>query len=223
MLNPLHDVALPMGRHAILPGRGVHDVDRIMGERELATMLTSGLERAKGSYVLVLQLAETKRLSVGKLGTFAFPTGLYLYFGSALNGLAGRVRRHLRQDKKAHWHVDALTAEAEVVEVAWVLGADRYECSWARAAVEHAGATIPARGFGSSDCHCSSHLVYLGQVLSGERASERWRSVLDTLPRSTRMHQGLPAGRQGCPPMTDATYARTRDKESLKKPREGRS
>ncbi|HLC29378.1 MAG TPA: GIY-YIG nuclease family protein, partial [Dehalococcoidia bacterium] len=114
--------------------------------REKATMRTGDLARAKGSYVLVLHLAETKLLTVGKLGTFAFPTGFYLYFGSALNGLAGRIRRHLRQDKKMHWHVDALTAEAEVMEVAWVLGADRYECSWAKAAVEHAGATIPARG-----------------------------------------------------------------------------
>jgi len=163
-----------------------------MDVREKATMGTGDNARAKGSYVLVLHFAETKCLTVGKLGTFAFPTGLYLYFGSALNGLAGRIRRHLRQDKKVHWHVDALTPEAEVVEVAWALGAYRYECSWARAAVERAGATIPARGFGSSDCHCPSHLVYLGQVLPGERTSERWRRVLEALPRSTRMHQGLP-------------------------------
>src|SRR3989338_9080093 len=98
----------------------------MMDEREKVTTCTGDLARVKGSYVLILQLAETKRLTVGKLGTFAFPTGLYLYFGSALNGLRSRIQRHLRKHKKSHWHVDALTAQAAVVEVAWVPGTHRY-------------------------------------------------------------------------------------------------
>ena len=54
----------------------------------------------KGSYVLVLKLEEDKRLTIGRLGTFEFPAGLYLYCGSALNGLEARVRRHLRQGQE---------------------------------------------------------------------------------------------------------------------------
>ncbi len=115
----------------------------------------------KGSYILVLQLEAATRLGVGKLGTFDFPAGWYLYCGSAFNGLESRVRRHLRQDKKYHWHIDFLTTAAAVSQVWWTEGAERRECSWAGTARDHPGATLPVPGFGSSDCRCDSHLVYL--------------------------------------------------------------
>lgn len=111
--------------------------------------------------MLRLWLPEKKQLTVGKLGTFEFPPGEYLYFGSALNGLEGRIRRHLRRDKQQHWHIDYLTAVASVVGVWWATGAERRECSLARAALDLEGAQMLARGFGSSDCRCQSHLAYL--------------------------------------------------------------
>ncbi len=112
----------------------------------------------KGSYVLVIDLVEETRLTVGRLGTFEFPAGLYFYFGSALNGLEARIRRHLRRDKKRHWHVDHLTAVAPVVEVWWVGSEERWECRWAESIVAQGGGVV-ARGFGSSDCRCPTHLV----------------------------------------------------------------
>ena len=115
----------------------------------------------KGSYVLVLHLSQDRRLEVGKLGRFEFPSGYYLYFGSALNGLAGRIRRHLRREKKLHWHIDFLTAVAPVVQVWWVAREERCECHWSRAALGHRGARATARGFGASDCRCPTHLVQL--------------------------------------------------------------
>ncbi len=122
----------------------------------------------KGSYVLVLHLSQDRRLEVGKLGRLQFPSGYYLYFGSALNGLAGRIRRHLRREKKLHWHIDFLTYVAPVVQVWWVAGEERCECVWARAALSHPGATAPARGFGSSDCRCPTHLVQLSSWAEAE-------------------------------------------------------
>ena len=115
----------------------------------------------KGSYALVLHLQEERRIRVGRLGSFSFPAGHYLYFGNAMNSLKGRVNRHLRADKKRRWHVDYLTAEAEIEEV-WV-AADgvRRECQWTSLALEHVGPETPVAGFGSSDCRgCISHLVY---------------------------------------------------------------
>jgi len=53
---------------------------------------------AKGSYVLVVRLEEAASITVGKLGPQAFPKGYYLYFGSALNGLEGRIQRHVRTE-----------------------------------------------------------------------------------------------------------------------------
>ena len=113
---------------------------------------------AKGSYILVLDLADDTRLAIGRLGTFEFPAGLYLYCGSALNGLEARIRRHLRRDKKHHWHIDYLAAVAPVVEVWWVVDEERWECRWAEA-ITGQGGLVVAKGFGSSDCRCPSHLL----------------------------------------------------------------
>lgn len=112
----------------------------------------------KGSYVLVLVLAEDTRLTIGWLGTFEFPAGLYFYCGSALNGLEPRIRRHLRREKKRHWHIDHLTAVAPVLEVWWISDGERRECRWAKALADHGGEVV-VRGFGSSDCRCPSHLL----------------------------------------------------------------
>ena len=117
----------------------------------------------KGSYILVLELAGKQRLTVGKLGTFSLAAGYYLYFGSARNGLESRVRRHLRPDKKLHWHIDSLTGVATPRQVWWSVGAERRECPWALQAGEGSGISgiyVPIPKFGSSDCNCASHLFY---------------------------------------------------------------
>ena len=116
---------------------------------------------AKGSYVLVVRLEQALEIQVGKLGLHEFPRGYYLYFGSALNGLDGRIQRHLRSGKSLRWHIDYLTSAAPVTEV-WRIADDaRWECVWARFAVRQAGVSEPVRGFGSSDCRCNTHLVRL--------------------------------------------------------------
>lgn len=134
----------------------------------------------KGSYVLVLHVGQDRRLEIGKLGSFEFLAGFYLYFGSALNGLEGRIRRHLRREKKLHWHIDFLAAVDPVVQVWWVAGEERCECQWARVALAHPGVGAPARGFGSSDCGCSTHLVRL----PGWPAVEALRDLM--IPETSR-------------------------------------
>ena len=90
----------------------------------------------KGSYALIIRLNRAKRLTVGRLGEFYFPAGHYIYLGSALNGLESRVRRHLRRDKKLHWHIDFLTAVSGICQVWWV---GRWSAS---------GVPMGAEGFG---------------------------------------------------------------------------
>ena len=114
--------------------------------------------------MLVLHLPEPRALTIGKLGEFDFPAGYYLYAGSAQGGLRGRVSRHLQADKKLHWHIDYLNSHeggAEVVDVWWQTGADRVECEYAGAARRLPGASLPAQGFGASDCDCDTHLVHV--------------------------------------------------------------
>lgn len=120
-----------------------------------------------GCYQLLLHLEHDLELTVGRLGTFPFAAGYYVYTGSARRGLSHRLRRHARRDKPLHWHIDYLTAVADVVDVI-TIGLDptrpEQECELHRALASLDGATEPVRGFGSSDCRCYSHLVWIGDA-----------------------------------------------------------
>ena len=124
-----------------------------------------------GTYALLIRLTTGRRLIVGKPGprecparkfpARKFPEGYYLYLGSALKGLEGRLRRHLQHDKKPHWHIDVLTNAETVAQIWRSEGDEGRECLWAQAAPLHPGASVPVPGFGSSDCRCTTHLVHL--------------------------------------------------------------
>jgi Uri superfamily endonuclease len=82
-----------------------------------------------GTYVLVMRLAAPVTLTVGRLGALSLDAGLYLYVGSALGGLRARLERHLRADKRLHWHVDYLLRCARVEAVWYRHGRERQECA----------------------------------------------------------------------------------------------
>ncbi len=117
-----------------------------------------------GTYLLQLHAAEPVALTVGGLGAFTLPAGIYVYAGSAhgAGGLAARLARHLRAEKRRHWHIDALTAALPVVAVWTMASRERLECVWVQGVLA-AGASAPIRGFGSSDCRagCPAHLLRL--------------------------------------------------------------
>lgn len=116
----------------------------------------------KGAYQLHLRLDKSVRVRVGKLGTFLFPAGRYVYTGSALSGLENRLARHFRKQKKLHWHIDYLLRHAQIEGVSVVRTEERVECELNRQVLNLPNASVVAKGFGSSDCHCPTHLVYLG-------------------------------------------------------------
>ena len=107
----------------------------------------------KGSYILIIQIKKDIKVKIGKLGILFFKKGYYAYVGSAMNGLEGRIRHHLRHNKKMHWHIDYLLAKAEIKEIWYKEGGK--EC-------EIAGElSFPSiQNFGCSDCKCKSHLFY---------------------------------------------------------------
>ena len=111
----------------------------------------------KGSYVLLIELKQDKKISVGKLGNIFFYKGYYAYVGSALNGLEQRINRHLRSEKKMHWHIDYLLKNAEIVDVFYKESSERQECKISKK-LDKDFLSIP--NFGSSDCKCKSHLFY---------------------------------------------------------------
>ena len=111
----------------------------------------------KGSYILVIKLEEKKSIQIGKLGEIDFKKGFYVYIGSALNGLEQRINRHLRTNKKKHWHIDYFLDFAEVIYILYKESETKEECNIVKR-LDKQLFSIP--GFGCSDCKCISHLFY---------------------------------------------------------------
>ena len=115
----------------------------------------------KGIYALDIIINQDIVVRIGALGEVLFIAGDYVYVGSALNSLEPRILRHLGKSMGAginfHWHIDYLLVKREV-EVRSIYITDttvREECLLAEYVRLHG---IPVKGFGSSDCKCSSHL-----------------------------------------------------------------
>jgi Uri superfamily endonuclease len=120
-----------------------------------------------GTYVLILQSFSTESIQVGRWGQLDLQEGNYIYVGSAFGpgGVRARLSRHLREDKRKHWHIDYLHEHVTPVE-AWVsYEAKHLEHEWAQ--VLNKLVEVKAiQGFGCSDCSCSSHLFYLSTALN---------------------------------------------------------
>ncbi len=119
----------------------------------------------KGAYLLFIKLKKDERIKVGKLGSFNFKKGFYVYSGSALKNLEARIKRHKRKKKKKFWHIDYLLASknARIVNVIGIPSKKRIECKLNKIVLSLPGAKILVKKFGSSDCNCKSHLVYFGE------------------------------------------------------------
>ncbi|MHC1567329.1 MAG: GIY-YIG nuclease family protein [Candidatus Syntropharchaeia archaeon] len=109
----------------------------------------------RGTYVLLIKAPE-KEIRVGKLGIIRFKSGFYAYVGSALNGIEARIKRHLSNEKKIHWHIDYLLTISRIETVFYAETAQRMECDIA----ESLSDLESVREFGCSDCTCESHLFF---------------------------------------------------------------
>ena len=112
----------------------------------------------KGSYCLIINLRDDKTIKIGKkLGNIQFKQGYYVYVGSAMNSLFGRIKRHLSDEKKLHWHVDYLLKNAEITDVIYNESTKKIECELSDS-LSHT--TEGITDFGCSDCDCESHLYF---------------------------------------------------------------
>lgn len=140
----------------------------------------------KGSYILLIQLHQEQTIIIGSLKEIYLPHGYYAYVGSAMGGLKSRLNRHLKENKKNHWHIDYLLQKAHISGIILCQTKDRAECTIAQA-LSHQFDSIP--GFGSTDCHCRSHLFvspYESQMKSTISAT------LNSLPVGKRIHLMVP-------------------------------
>jgi len=117
----------------------------------------------RGIYVLIIQVDEDIDVNVGALGKLTFKKGLYAYVGSAQNNIEQRVKRHLRKKKHKYWHIDYLL-DNDATKVAKVFNkeADKTEEYTTAKIIGEKGE--PIDNFGSSDCHCKSHLFRVKEL-----------------------------------------------------------
>ncbi|WP_442755565.1 GIY-YIG nuclease family protein [Methylocystis sp. JAN1] len=137
-----------------------------------------------GAYALWLRLAAPLAVRAGA-NFGALGAGDYLYCGSANGpgGLRARLARHMRKDRRAHWHVDQLTAEGAVIGAFIVEGGS--ECAL-NAALSDLPAPLP--GFGSSDCpRCVSHLRYFPRLARLPYDWENARKAAKFIPPPPQM------------------------------------
>ncbi len=132
----------------------------------------------KGTYCLIINLSKDSKIRIGNvLGKIEFKKGSYVYIGSAMNSLESRVKRHLSDDKKKHWHVDylLLNKNSKIDEILLNISDKKIECDLAKA-IQKNEKIIPK--FGCSDCYCDSHLVYFeNSKLAIEKVKESYDSI----------------------------------------------
>jgi len=122
----------------------------------------TGIPADSGTYALILSSQVSRRVRIGALGSLVTRPGFYIYIGSAFGpgGLYSRVSRHIRRDKKLHWHIDYLRPHTDL-EMVW-FGQHRVarEHDWATAFASEPQTEVALPRFGASDCRCKSHLFY---------------------------------------------------------------
>lgn len=114
-----------------------------------------------GAYQLIMSVVRPALITVGSLGVYTFARGTYLYTGRALKGLNKRIERHQRKEKRMRWHIDYLLEHARIDGIQVYAGKASDEClinNETRTALQ---GVFPVKGFGSSDCRCTSHLIFV--------------------------------------------------------------
>jgi Uri superfamily endonuclease len=118
----------------------------------------------KGIYCLIISLEDSVCIRIGKIGRRPFKKGTYIYVGSATGigptSLEGRIKRHLKKNKRCYWHIDYfLNTDKALIKYAIFSKADAiFECNMAESIEKYLEIEYPAKGFGSSDCGCFAHI-----------------------------------------------------------------
>jgi Uri superfamily endonuclease len=117
-----------------------------------------------GVYQIFIEVDQECTISIGKLGSFVFPKGKYIYTGRARKNLSQRINRHYRSDKKYFWHIDYFLSDERVKITDISIKSDNFndECVENKKIIG-SNSTIVVDKFGSTDCknNCGAHLLLI--------------------------------------------------------------
>ena len=108
-----------------------------------------------GAYGVLFQLERDVIIATGRLGEISYPRGWYVYVGSAMGGISGRLKHHLGPHTRIFWHIDYVLPQGTLIAVVVGETDQRVECQLA----SHLRDRFTGfEKFGSSDCRCEGHL-----------------------------------------------------------------
>ncbi len=136
-----------------------------------------------GCYQLIMHLSEDSRFDIGRRKKLPFPAGFYVYTGSHQKSLDKRLARHVKRQKKMHWHIDYLTTRPAIaIREILIYPGSRAECRINREFMAFSGGEVLQPNFGNGDCrhHCDSHLIYLPEL--PEKLLSGWTAQFSDSP-----------------------------------------
>ena len=149
------------------------------------------LPEDKGTYILVVSVAQMKKLEIGRLGTFDIIPGFYAYVGSACGagGIRARVGHHLESRAVPHWHIDYLLGCAVPVQVWFAISDRKLEQDWAELLEQAPFFRMPIPRFGSSDYRRSrtTHLFYAKRLPSFRWFEQQIKDGFEAAVRPQRL------------------------------------
>lgn len=111
----------------------------------------------KGAYLLIIELDREITIK----NRWNLKAGLYVYVGSAMSGLIQRISRHMKKDKREHWHIDHLLRHGRILSVIMFPSEKRLEEEISR----YLSRVLDGpRGFGSSDLKVRTNLYKIEKL-----------------------------------------------------------
>lgn len=111
----------------------------------------------KGAYLLIIELDREITIK----NRWNLKAGLYVYVGSAMSGLIQRISRHMKKDKREHWHIDHLLRHGKILSVIMFPSEKRLEEEISR----YLSRVLDGpRGFGSSDLKVRTNLYKIEKL-----------------------------------------------------------
>ncbi|MHA1999219.1 MAG: GIY-YIG nuclease family protein [Promethearchaeota archaeon] len=115
----------------------------------------------------------------------------YIYVGSAMGGLRGRLSRHISRshEKKLHWHVDYLLQNTTITDIIYAETTRKLECIISNQIQQMKTTFSPINDFGNSDCKsCISHLYKASTKENATHHTQIIEQIFNSLHlKSTRL------------------------------------
>lgn len=139
-----------------------------------------------GIYILELFCTKALKIMHPKFRDYEFSQGNYYYIGSAQKNLKNRIARHLKKDKKLHWHIDYFTSENDVkITRVFILPnfTKEFECRVVFKMGNIFKLQHKVLGFGNSDCNiCKSHFLFSAKPIDYNHLCSLYHSTVLFIP-----------------------------------------